>query len=151
MTAAEFSSMKKTKSVNTICAIRRGVIQALPRKHERTKCQTVLFSCFRVFVASRVRSYRLPRAPLGGQRAASLVDVGLVFVPEVLQRGLDRRDRRVAEGAEGLARDVRGDPRQQIEVAHLALAALDPVQDLVQPVGALAARRAFSARLVTIE
>src|SRR5438477_3912916 len=110
MTAAEFSSMKKTKSVSTIWAMKRDVIPTSPRKHESTKHQAVLFSCFRVFVASRVCSHGLPRAPLGGQCAASLVDMGLVFAPEVLQRSLDRRDRRIAEGAERLAGDVRGDP-----------------------------------------
>ena len=40
---------------------------------------------------------------------------------------------------------------QQVDVAHRPLAALDPVQDLQQPVGALAARRALAARLVAVE
>jgi hypothetical protein len=79
------------------------------------------------------------------------VNVGFVFVPEVLQSGQHRRHRRVAERAQRLPRDVLRDARQQVQIAHLPFAAFDAAQDLVQPVRPLAARRAFPARLVTVE
>ena len=43
------------------------------------------------------------------------------------------------------------DADQQVDVAHLPFAALDPGQDLVQPVAPFAARRALAARLVLVE
>ena len=43
------------------------------------------------------------------------------------------------------------DADQQIDVAHLPFAVLDARQDLVEPVAALAARRALAARLVLVE
>jgi len=65
------------------------------------------------------------RAPLGRQRAASLPDVRLVLVPEVLQRRQDGRGCRVAERAQRFPGDVVRDAQEQIEIAHLAFAALD--------------------------
>src|SRR5689334_20241131 len=98
-----------------------------------------------------MRAYRVARSPGGRQRAATLFDVGLVLVPEMLERRQHGRDSGVSERAERLARDVARNARQQVEIAHLAFAALDLLQDLVQPVGAFAARRALAARLVAIE
>ena len=72
-------------------------------------------------------------------------------MPEVLERRQHRGDRGVAERAERLAGDVAGNARQQIEIAHLPFATLDPGQNLVEPVGAFAARRALAARLVPVE
>src|SRR5262249_57882036 len=96
-----------------------------------------LLVALRVFVSSwahfSVRSHCLRGAPWCGQRAAPFPDVRFVLVPEMLQRRLDRRDGGVAERAQGLAGDVPRDAREQIEVAHLPFAALDPPQDLVQP------------------
>ena len=69
----------------------------------------------------------------------------------MLQRRQHGRDGGVTESAERLAADVRRDTRQQIEIAHLAFAALDLAQNLVQPVRAFAARRALSAGFVTVE
>src|SRR5207247_8767909 len=66
MMAAEFSNMTNTNNVSAICAMSNGVIQ------------------------TRVLSMRacglVARAPVGGQGAASLVDVRLVLVTEMLQR-----------------------------------------------------------------
>src|SRR5262249_5665361 len=159
-----FSSITKTKSVSTIWAMRSTVI-CLDRDHEDTKTRRTHedplctrrdlreASCLRVFVvpAPSVCSYGLPRAPVGRQRAAPFGDVRLVLVPEMLQRRQHRRDGRVAERAQRLAADVVRDAREQIEVAHLSFAALDAAQNLVQPVGSLAARRALAARLVAVE
>ena len=47
--------------------------------------------------------------------------------------------------------DVVRHARQEIEIAHLAVAALNLREDLEQPVAALAARRALAARLVRVE
>src|SRR5437764_487161 len=123
----------------------------LPRKHESTKPKPIWFSCFPVFVASSVSSYGLPGSPFSWQRAAPFLDVRFVLVPEVLQRGQHRRDRRVAERAKRFPGDVAGDAAQQIQIAHLPFAALDALQNLVQPIGSLAARRAFAAGLVTVK
>ena len=62
-----------------------------------------------------------------------------------------RRRRGVAERAQRLADDVVADADEQIDVAHLAFAVLDPREDLEQPVAAFAARRALAARLVLVE
>ena len=62
--------------------------------------------------ASAVRAHRLPRAPVGRQRAAPFPDVRLVLVPEMLQRRQHRRDGGVAERAQRLAGDVAGDARR---------------------------------------
>src|SRR5256885_11397914 len=141
MTAAELSSMKNTKSVRTICAMRSGVIRDASSRERRNRGGS----------RASVRSDGLPRAPVGGQRAPPLPDVRLVLVPEVLQRREHRRDGGVAERAQRLAGDIVRDPRQEIEIAHLAVAPFDALQDLVQPVGPLAARRALAARLVAGE
>src|SRR5262252_9120260 len=119
--------MKNTNSVRMICATSIGVIVTL------------------------VRSHRLAGAPRGWQRAPPFPDVRLVLVTEIFERGEYRCRSRVAKGAERFAGDVRRDARQQIEIAHLAFAALDALEDLVEPVRAFAARRALAARLVTIE
>src|SRR5262249_12102589 len=119
--------MTNTKSVRTICAMSSGVIVAL------------------------VGSYRLARTPRGRQRASSLANVRLVLVPEVLERRDHRCRGGIAERAQRFAGDVRRDAREQVEIAHLAFAAFDALEDLVEPVGPLAARRALAARLVAIE
>src|SRR5262249_34431986 len=152
MPAAAVSSITKTKRVRAIWATSSGVI-CLYRDHEDPKTRRptmnplyktffVRASCFRVFVvpapAPSVRSHGLARAPLGGQRAASFLDMRLVLMPEMLQRRQHRRDGGVAEGAQRLAADVGRDAGEQIEIAHLPFAALDAPQDLVQPVGPLA-------------
>src|SRR5262245_36381103 len=98
-----------------------------------------------------MRSERLSSPPVRRERAAALADVRFVLVPEVLERREHRRDRSVAERAQRLAGNLSREARQQIEVAHLPFAALDTLQDPVEPVGALAARRALPARLVPVE
>ena len=52
----------------------------------------------------------------------------------------DRAGRTVTEGAERPAQDVVADVEQLVDVVLGALAVLEPLQDLLQPVGALAAR-----------
>src|SRR5688572_28780791 len=152
MPAAELSSMTKTNSVRTIWPISSGVIGI---RHEDTKTRNLRCSssCFRVFVVASVlmRGYWLPRSPARRQRAPAFPHVRFVLVSEVLQRRQHRRDGGVAEGAERFAGDVLGNALQEIEVAHLTLAALDLAKDLVEPVGAFPARRALAARLVTVE
>src|SRR5262249_28056277 len=160
--AAADNSATKTKTMSTSCATSSGVIGY--RDHEGTKTRRrttpalskpffVDLRALRAFVvpSPSVGSHRLGRAPGSKQGTAVLANVRLVFVAEMLQRRLHRGDRGVAEGAQRLAADVRRDAREQIEIAHLPLAVLDAAQDLVQPVGALAARRAFAARFVTVE
>ena len=88
-------------------------------------------------------------APL--ERAAAFVDMRLELVPE-LGHVADDRDRvGVAQRAEALAVDPLGDVEQQVEVALRAAPLLDLQQDLRQPLGADAARRALAARLVLVE
>ncbi len=91
------------------------------------------------------------RAPVGRHGAAAFADVRLVLGAEVLDRRQRRRRRGVAERAQRLADDVVADADQQVDVAHLPFAVLDPRQDLVEPVAAFAARRALAARLVLVE
>ena len=57
-------------------------------------------------------------------------------MPEVLDRGEHRRDRRVSERAQRLAADEIRHARQQVDVAHRSLSAFNLVQQLEQPVGA---------------
>src|SRR5262249_3841173 len=94
MMAAEFSSITKTNSVRTIWAMNRGVM--LNR--------------------SSVRADRMPRAPVGRQRAAALADMRLVLVPEMLDRRQHRGDGGIAECAERFAGNVSRDAQQQIEI-----------------------------------
>src|SRR5262245_44523617 len=161
MAAAELSSATKTTSVSTTCAMNSGVIgyrhheDTKPRRRTKRAVSKDFFADLRarrVFVVpSPFSALPPPASPRCRQRAPMLPDVRLVLVPEMLERRLDRRDRGVAERAERLAADVARDARQQIEVAQLPLTLFDPSQDLVQPVGAFAARRAFAARFVTVE
>src|SRR5262245_24613337 len=82
-------------------------------------------------------------------------DVRLELVPEALDGRRDRRHRARAErtdrGLLGRPRDagadVVGDVHQQVEVLGPAVAVEDALEDLLQPAGALAARRALAARL----
>src|ERR1700738_3718842 len=108
MMAAEFSSITKTKSVRTICA-----------------SSSIDICGGRPSQGRLVRSYRLARAAVGGQRGAAPFGVGLALVPEMLQRRQHRRHGGVAERAECLAADVVRDAGEQIEVAHLPFAMLD--------------------------
>src|SRR6185503_15151746 len=134
--AAECSSAMKTNSVRTIWAMSSVVIR-VAQPFRAAQCL--------------MRPHRLARPPFRRQRAAPFLDVRLVLVAEMLQRRQHRRHRRVAERAQRLAGDVVRDALQHVEVAHLPLAALDAAQDLVEPVGALAAGRALAARLVAVE
>src|SRR5437762_2832457 len=105
MMAAEFSSMKKTKSVRPIWAMSKGVIGS-------------------------VSGHRVASAPRRGNGAPPFPDMRLVLVPEVLQGRQHWRRGGVAEGAQGLAGDVARDAQQQIQIAHLPAATLDLLQDL---------------------
>src|SRR5579859_1317909 len=87
----------------------------------------------------------------GVERAATVFRVLDELVPEVLDRRLDRADRAVAERAERAAENVVADVEQLVQVGVAALAMFQRVEQLDDPVGALAARRAFAARLVLVE
>src|SRR5215831_13456171 len=73
------------------------------------------------------------------------------LVPEVLDRGGNRRGHGVTERAECPADDVLADVEQLVQVLLGALAVLDPLDHPHHPVGALPARRALPARLVLVE
>src|SRR5262245_30192275 len=118
--------MTNTKSVSPSCAMSSGVSMS-------------------------VGTDRLSGTPVGGQRAAVFANVRLVLLPEMLERRRHGCDRGVAERAERFPRDVRRDAGQEIEIARLPLAPFDLPENLVQPVGPFAARRALAARLVAIE
>src|SRR5262245_26017848 len=83
--------------------------------------------------------------------AAAVGDRRLVRAAVVLDRRDDRRRREVAERAQHLAADLPRQRQQEVDVADVALAGLDPQQHLVQPHRALAARRALAAALVAEE
>src|SRR4051794_35075916 len=72
--------------------------------------------------------------PRGGCRGvegtAAVLEVREVLVAEVLERGLDRTRRTVAECAEGLAEDVVGDVEQRLQVLLGALAGFEPGEQL---------------------
>src|SRR5687767_4899290 len=85
--------------------------------------------------SNSVRScqHRLFRAPVGRQRASSFLHVRLELVPEVVQRGEHRGRRRITERTQRFADDVGGHAKEQVDVLHLPVAALDPQQQLVEP------------------
>src|SRR5262245_40719431 len=81
-------------------------------------------------IARSVRTHRhRRRAPARGDRTAALAHVRLELRPEVLHRRQRGRRRRVAERTQRFANDVVADAREQVDVAHLALARLDLRQD----------------------
>src|SRR4051794_27475066 len=138
--------MMKTKSVSPIWATSSGVMNV--RSDDRVICDRHRRSHIARSSMCHLEAARC--SPARGQRAAALSYMGLVLVTEMLQRRQHRRDRGVAERAQGLAADVARDALQQIEILHLAFAVLDLAEDLVQPVGAFAAWRALAARFVAI-
>src|SRR5689334_748521 len=85
------------------------------------------------------------------ERAAALLLVLEVLVPEVLDRRLDRADRAVAERAERPPEDVVADVQQLLQVFLAALAVFQPVQHPDHPERPLPAGRALAARLVLVE
>src|SRR6266496_3841674 len=96
----------------------------------------------------------LPSEQGGGgrvERAAALLLVLEVLVPEVLDRGGDRADRAVAERTERPAEDVVADVQQLLQVFLAALAVLQPVEHADHPERPLPAGRALAARLVLVE
>src|SRR5213080_280578 len=88
-----------------------------------------------------------PAIPARLRKTALVLDVVHVLAAEFLHRRNHRADRCVAEGAERLAADVIGHVQQQIGIFTTSLAALDAVEDRLQPVRPLAARRALTAGL----
>src|SRR3954464_4101407 len=155
MPAADESSATKMPSVSTICATRSGVIARLPRRrdrhaHTRTP-QKYPRGVRDVVAALSVSAGKLQGTPVGRQRTPALLDVRFVFVAEMFQRREHRRDRRVPERTQRLAADVPGNAGEKIQVAELALAPFDLLQDLVEPVGAFATGRALAARFVAVE
>ena len=79
------------------------------------------------------------------------VDVRLELRPVLLEVARDRVHGEVAERAQRLPEHAVADLIQEIEVRALAAALLELRQDLHQPAGADAARRALAARLVHVE
>src|SRR5271166_5439147 len=103
-----------------------------------------------VIGASRL-SVRREHGLSGVERASASFDVGDVLVAEVLDRRHHRAGRTIAQRAERLPQDRVGDVQQLVEILVGALAGFQPLVDLVQPEGALSARRALPARLVFVE
>src|SRR5262245_38916115 len=86
-----------------------------------------------------------------GEGALALAHVRLEVAPEVPQQSLDRPGRRVGEGADGLALHLAGHVEQHVQVLGLAGAALDALDDLVDPSRPLATLGALAAGLVAEE
>ncbi len=120
--------------------------------------------------AIRRERYRTDGALLGAQRAADasvgdpVVDerdalagrapalqMGLVFLPEITQRGQHGVGRGLAQPADAAGADGVGEILQRREVVRPAAALADAIQDIQHAAGAHAAQRAFAARLVLSE
>src|ERR1035437_53896 len=95
-----------------------------------------------------------------GIENAGIVDIGLTrivvdplldLVTEMRDQALDRPRRSVAERADGVTLDLRGDLQQHVDLALVGAALGHPGQDAPHPAGALAARRALAAALVLVE
>src|SRR6266446_969427 len=82
---------------------------------------------------------------------ATLLDMRDELVAPLLDVARDWIDGEVAERAQRLPEDARADRLQQLDVSQLAVAALELLEQLHHPARALAARRAFPARLVHVE
>ena len=80
-----------------------------------------------------------------------LLDVGFEIGAEELEHAAHAPNRRCAEGTEALPLDRPGQPLDQVQVRDLALAALDALQDLLDPAAALAAGRALAAAFLAVE
>src|SRR5436305_3683698 len=89
-------------------------------------------------------------APMG-EGAGPIPDVLVDLVLEALDQRLHRTDRRVAQGAERVAADVRADREEDLRIALRPLAVLDPLEHQLHPVRPLAAGRALPARFVVEE
>src|SRR3954454_19380564 len=85
------------------------------------------------------------------ERACLLLDMGHVLISILLDGRDHRRRGEIAQGAQHLAGNFARERQQQVEVAWHAAALFDPRQDLPQPRGAFAARRALATRLMTEE
>jgi hypothetical protein len=83
--------------------------------------------------------------------ALPLLKVGLIFLGEVFDRGGDRADRAVSEGAERTAQDVVGQVEQCLDVFRGCMTLFQAFINGDVPVGALTAGRAFSAGFVGVE
>src|ERR671914_1536440 len=93
----------------------------------------------------------LEKIPLAREGAGAVADVPLDLVGKTLDQGLDRTDRRVAQGAQRLAADVLADGEQELRVALAPLAVLEALEHQLHPVRPLPAGRALAARLVVEE
>src|ERR671917_1833120 len=119
-----------------------------PRWRSSGRCRGVLCSC----VPSRARS----RGDSDGLEPEAAAQAGLflqgqqrdVVVAEVLQRAADAAGRTVTQGAERAAQDVVAGVGEQVQVGRRPPAVDQPLQDLHQPEGPLAARGALAAALV---
>src|SRR5690606_39542464 len=108
-------------------------------------CISMLPSGTSIFLPSTSTStiaclaFRLPCLPSDVRRH----DAGLVFdvvrelVAIVLEEGAHRHRRGIPQGADGASLDVVGEPVELVQVLRAALAVLDPVDDAVEPAGAL--------------
>src|SRR5260370_22676664 len=89
------------------------------------------------------------RAPRPSRRL--LLNLRLEVRAELREEPEHRPRRGVAERADRVAGDAVRDRREQLEIVRLAVAVGDAPRDLLEPAGALAARRALPARLVREE
>src|SRR6266540_2918686 len=94
---------------------------------------------------------RADRHARPAEGTAVAVDVLVELCAEVPECRDDGAGGAVAEGTERAAEDRVADVRQRVHVLAPALAALQPDEDLLHPVGALAAGGALAARLVGVE
>src|SRR5579859_5940674 len=83
--------------------------------------------------------------------AMAVLDMIFEFFAEEADAADNGAGGRIAEGAEGLSADVIANIDQQIDILLAALAMLQALQNLGQPVGSFAARRAFATGLVAVE
>src|SRR5437867_1115399 len=79
------------------------------------------------------------------------IEGSLEVLGKLLQSALDRPGRRVAEGAVGFSVDTVREREHEVEVRGLAASDRDSLEELLEPLGAVPARGAPSARLVAVE
>ena len=117
-----------------------SIQQAANASHRLMANMRVAFKCF-YFFRSLPASDHTPFLP----------NMIQVLVAEMLDAGGDGAYSRVTQGTEALAADVVADVQEKVNVLFEALAVLDAVHDLVEPIGALAAGDALATGFVAVE
>ncbi len=77
-----------------------------------------------------------------------MIDMILPFIAPVLDGGLNRHHRGIAERTNCPAQDIAADIFDLLYIARLSLSSFDPVDHLLEPAGAFAAGRALPARFM---